>query len=179
MFSAYIGSTKINASGLDRRVSRIITYPGFERQGEKYNIALLELEKPLEFSKDVEAIELADGLQNPKSGETIYVSGFGYYSVQNPNKYPMNLQYDEDYKLMNDEQCAALLERDNDGSFFCLSHKKNRGLCGTDIGDPAAADDKLVGIAALRLSKDCGTDTPDVYSRISYFNEWIQETISA
>lgn len=177
-FTVSGGNVVINGKGFDKRVSRVVKYPGFEKEGKLYNIALLELETPLNFSKDVESIDMSDEL-SPKSNDVVTVSGFGYYSLQNPGKVAMKLQFDDDYKFVNDEECAQLIGRENDGSFFCLSHRRQRGICNIDIGDPAVVGEQLVGIASYSVAPDCGSDQPDVYSRISYFNEWIQETISA
>ncbi|KAL5277036.1 hypothetical protein ACFFRR_002327 [Megaselia abdita] len=177
IFSISGGSTIINR-GFNVKINQIVKYPGYVREGQINNIALIELQKPLTFSKDIGSIALSDS-QTLSSNDVITVSGFGYYSLQNAGKVAYNLQFDDDYKVLSDEECAATIDRENDGSFFCLSHRRQRGICNIDIGNPAVVGEELVGIASFRISEDCGSDQPDVYTRISYFNEWIQEVISA
>lgn len=45
--------------------------------------------------------------------------------------------------------------------------------CYGDSGGPLAVDGELVGIVSM--GKPCAKGVPDIFTRVSYFLEWIDE----
>ena len=57
-------------------------------------------------------------------------------------------------------------------NLICFLYQKFQG----DSGGPLAhADGHLVGITSFGSSRGCETGSPDVFTRVSHFKDWILE----
>lgn len=82
MWKAFLGlhdQSKRSASGVQERgLKRIISHPSFNDFTFDYDIALLELERPVEYSSTVRPICLPDSSHVFPSGKAIWVTGWGH-----------------------------------------------------------------------------------------------------
>lgn len=82
MWTAFLGlldQSKRKASGVQElKLKRIITHPSFNDFTFDYDIALLELEKPAEYSTVVRPICLPDATHVFPAGKAIWVTGWGH-----------------------------------------------------------------------------------------------------
>jgi suppressor of tumorigenicity protein 14 len=82
MWTAFLGlldQSNRSASGVqEHRLKRIITHPSFNDFTFDYDIALLELEKPAEYSTVVRPICLPDTSHVFPAGKAIWVTGWGH-----------------------------------------------------------------------------------------------------
>lgn len=82
MWTAFLGlldQSKRSASGVqEHKLKRIITHPSFNDFTFDYDIALLELEKPAEYSTVVRPICLPDNTHVFPAGKAIWVTGWGH-----------------------------------------------------------------------------------------------------
>lgn len=82
MWTAFLGlldQSKRSASGVQElKLKRIITHPSFNDFTFDYDIALLELEKPVEYSTVVRPICLPDATHVFPAGKAIWVTGWGH-----------------------------------------------------------------------------------------------------
>lgn len=82
MWTAFLGlldQSKRSASGVQElKLKRIISHPSFNDFTFDYDIALLELEKPVEYSTVVRPICLPDATHVFPAGKAIWVTGWGH-----------------------------------------------------------------------------------------------------
>ena len=75
----------------------------------------------------------------------------------------------EDCKIVS---CDVLIYT----SSLCTMNKRGEGSCKGDSGGPLVANDKLIGIVSWGFL--CALGAPDVFARVSEFNDWIIRTMA-
>lgn len=162
-----VGSIRYAVGGKRMEVKRIIVH---EDYGDFLNdLALLQLESPLEFNKFIQPIPLSDG-EVPAGGDVV-VSGWGRLYTTGP--IPNRLQWNTLTALSVDECNKAI---DMDESIICLAHTMDNGVCMGDSGGPAVHDGKLVGAAGFVID-GCGSTNPDGYAKVYYHLDWIKNNM--
>lgn len=82
MWTAFLGlhdQSKRSATGVqERQLKKIISHPSFNDFTYDYDIALLELERPVEYSATVRPICLPDTSHSFPAGKAIWVTGWGH-----------------------------------------------------------------------------------------------------
>uniref|UniRef100_A0A0K8UDQ6 Serine protease SP24D n=1 Tax=Bactrocera latifrons TaxID=174628 RepID=A0A0K8UDQ6_BACLA len=165
-FQVRVGSIQRAVGGQLLKLKRILVNKAY---GNFLNdLALLELEKPLVFTKNIKAIELAE--EEVPSGEDVIISGWGRLYTNGP--IPYRMQWNT-LKALNTEECEEAIEMGYD-SLICLAHQANNGACNGDSGGPATYKGKLVGVAGFVVS-GCGSTYPDGYAKVAYHRQWIRE----
>lgn len=76
-----------------RKVKRIITHPSYNDITYDYDIALMELEEPLEFTKTVQPICLPAATHVFPMGMSCWVTGWGVLREQGINSWKKILFY--------------------------------------------------------------------------------------
>ncbi|XP_011494098.1 PREDICTED: chymotrypsin-2-like isoform X2 [Ceratosolen solmsi marchali] len=156
-----------------------------------YDIGVMKVEIPFVFNEFVAPINLPKPETIPTGSGTVTGLGFLKYIIE--PYLPDSLQA-VTLPIINNDECQTLIEEllgDNanelnllDKLRFCSGPtKKNQGYCLNDTGDPFTTKengkDVLIGIATFGFAADCKTPgVPSIYTRVSAFNDWIQESIS-
>ncbi|XP_067635708.1 transmembrane protease serine 9-like [Eurosta solidaginis] len=167
-YQVRVGSVQRAAGGQLLNVKRIIVNKSY---GNFLNdIALLELEEPLEFTKNIQPIEIAD--EEVPSGEDVIISGWG--TLTTFGYLPHRLQWNT-LKALTTEECEDAIKMGVD-SFICLAHQSGNGACNGDSGGPANYKGKLVGVAGFVIN-GCGSNKPDGYAKVFYHRDWIKAHI--
>lgn len=62
-------------------------------------------------------------------------------------------------------------------SLVCGFYRSNVGICDGDSGDPLVSfyDKRLIGIALMDERNPCAIGKPDLFTRISFYVDWIWE----
>lgn len=154
------GVTKLSKGGNEYKVSQIITHSSGD-------IALLKLQEPIRFSDTVQAIDWEKKL-NDETRDSV-VSGWGDTGTSSPD----HLQY-VNLKAISNEECQSrgLGVQDDD---ICTYTKRGEGTCFGDSGGPLVASGKLIGCVSRGIP--CAVGYPDIYTRVSHFDAWIEENI--
>ncbi|XP_011177409.2 serine protease SP24D [Zeugodacus cucurbitae] len=163
-YQVRVGSMQRTIGGQLLKLKRIIVnkaYADFQN-----DIALLELEKPIVFTKNIQPIELAE--EEVPSGGDVIISGWGRLSTNGP--IPHRLQWNT-LKALNAEECEEVHHLG--ASVICLGHEPDNGTCFGDSGGPATYNGKLVGVASF-VDDGCGSDIPDGYAKVAHLREWIR-----
>ncbi|KAL3878771.1 hypothetical protein ACJMK2_031102 [Sinanodonta woodiana] len=88
--------------------------------------------------------------------------------------------------VISNRQCSAMWKRNPDAiivpSHIC-GFAPNISVCNGDSGGPMVCEGLLAGVASWTI-KGCGTKSPhgtfpSVYVRVSYYIDWIMNTIRA
>lgn len=138
------------------------------------DIALLRTKEDIQFSDLVKPIPIR---MKPVIGhESALTSGWG---LTHPWSYADTLQYVEVVTL-NDEECRDKHDPEDvqylyEGSLSAFKDSK-RGVCTGDSGGPLAINGELVGLVSWGVP--CAKGYPDVYTRVSTFNDWIMDSMA-
>lgn len=163
MWIAFLGlldQSKRSASGVqEHKLKRIITHPSFNDFTFDYDIALLELEKPAEYSTVVRPICLPDATHVFPAGKAIWVTGWGH------TKEGGELQTGQD--LQRASGLPARLWCMHTAPFLCLARRSSwlQGWWVTRL--PGAWQDGTVGGGKEK-------EAPSEKCRICMLGSWLK-----
>ncbi|KAH8291448.1 hypothetical protein KR054_011820, partial [Drosophila jambulina] len=176
------GTSEWAQGGSYIRVRRIIPHPKFNDPSRMNNdIALVQLQHPLAYSKEIQPISLATKEDRIQPTAQLFVSGWGSLSISQlqPEKrlrYTVVQQRDQ-------EQCA----RNYFGAgtvtstMFCAGTQfGGRDSCQGDSGGPVVTSIdgrmKLYGIVSWGFG--CANAYyPGVYTKVSEYGDWVAQTL--
>ena len=161
-----------------RLVSRGVIHPNYTWDDKEFDIGLIKLVAPLKFTDYIQPISLAT-VQDPPGGVMCETTGWGVTS-EDGMFLAGNLQK-VTIPLVSDEACYQIFQylmRDN---MICAG-EAGKDSCSGDSGGPlvcplgAGAAPVLAGVTSW--GQGCGRPgKPGVYTEISYFYDWIMETM--
>ncbi|XP_033620232.1 transmembrane protease serine 5 isoform X2 [Fukomys damarensis] len=162
-------------------LEKIISHPFYNAQSHDYDIALLRLQTPLNFSDTVSAVCLPAEEQHFPWGSQCWVSGWGHTDPSYGHSSDM-LQ-DTVVPLLNTQLCnssciysGALTRR-----MLCAGYLDGRtDACQGDSGGPLVCPDQgtwhLVGVVSW--GRGCAEPNhPGVYAKVAEFLDWIYYTV--
>lgn len=163
LVSIMVGSNSLSSATTYYHPSKYVLHNGFQEGVEcaENDIALIKLTEEIQFTDSVGPIDLETRVID--SGPAV-VSGWGYV---NPNKkLPDRLKY------LNTEIVPCMNDK-----IVCAQKDHNGETCGGDSGGPLVANNKLVGVLSYG-DNTCDGASPDKYTRVSYYYDWIQGQIA-
>ncbi|VCW68917.1 unnamed protein product, partial [Gulo gulo] len=123
MWTAFLGlhdQSKRSATGVQELgLKRIITHPFFNDFTFDYDIAVLELEKPAEYSSTVRPICLPESSHTFPAGKAIWVTGWGH--TQEGGSSALILQKGE-IRVINQTTCESLLPQQITPRMMCVGY---------------------------------------------------------
>ncbi|RLN50223.1 hypothetical protein BBJ29_010063, partial [Phytophthora kernoviae] len=165
-----VGSHFLNGTqdGEQIKVVSIMNHPKYDPDLLSNDFMILELQKPTLFTPvTLAAADDSDYV----AGEDATVLGWGYTTNNGPFSYELN---SVDVPLWNDQNCTQQLN--TDPSMLCAGGVLNKDVCVGDGGSPliisSSKKDILLGLNSWG-PKNCGTEVPSVYSRVSNARAWI------
>ncbi|XP_016060853.1 PREDICTED: transmembrane protease serine 5 [Miniopterus natalensis] len=161
-------------------VERIIPHPLYSAQNHDYDVALLRLRTPLNFSDTVGAVCLPAKEQDFPRGSQCWVSGWGH--TDSTRTHSSDSLQDTVVQLLSTQLCnsscvynGALTPR-----MLCAGYLDGRAdACQGDSGGPLVCPDggtwRLVGVVSW--GQGCAEPQhPGVYAKVAEFLDWIQDT---
>ncbi|RWS26971.1 Proclotting enzyme-like protein [Leptotrombidium deliense] len=159
-------------------VSKIVAHEKYIEKDSQYNddIALLKLEKPLKFSYNLLPI------CQPKKDMIKFehnLNAIGWGQLQ-PDSDEMAQKLQEIYlPEVPREKCGKIWEQDLGDNRLCVGEEM-KNVCKGDDGGPLMYSVNSiwhqVGITSFS-GPICGDKYPGVFTRVSYYIDWIQEHI--
>ncbi|KAI8118228.1 hypothetical protein FF38_08515 [Lucilia cuprina] len=146
------------------------------------DIAILKIDPPLEM--DGKRIDVIDVFDYEPVGEKQKVVLTGWGSVHHFGngilaRYPKELQKLE-YRTISNERCKRTMQQLTETE-ICALERFGKGACNGDSGGPLVMnkDGKLkqVGVVSYGTAF-CASNSPDVYTRVSQFFDWIKERMA-
>jgi len=171
------GSSDRRSGGQTRTVAVVTNHPQYCSScgGFPNDISTLTLSSGLEYNSNVQAISLATA---DFTGQTCTITGWGRTSSS--NSLPVTLQ-GANIGVISNSQCRGLMSSVIGASInlghICLYDSANRiGSCNGDSGGPLKCGNDLAGLTSWGISSagSCRQDFPSVYTRISYYRNWLQ-----
>lgn len=157
-------------------------YQGF-LAGFPNDIGLIELDGSFELTDKINVIEmLPEGDSNTFAGDDCTITGWGKTNYLNPG-VSSSLQ-GLDIPVITNSACNVTWEavdgaNINDGHICVFQENSGESACSGDSGGPltCTADGKkvLAGATSWGIST-CSGEFPSVYTRISTFRKWIEDT---
>ncbi|ALC48946.1 CG9673 [Drosophila busckii] len=169
--TARVGSVNQFAGGSLVDVSEVLIHPSYGNF--LHDVAIITLSKPLTFGEKISKVALPEQQAETEPeelahGTPVYGSGWGEqldgtasYKLQKAN-----------FNTVSSQMCELEAGYGYD-SVLCLSSAEKQGVCRGDDGAGIIDDNKVLqGIVSFHFGS-CGTKTPDVAARISYYAAWI------
>lgn len=131
----------------------------------------MKLKEPIEFTDEIQPVELET--EDVGEGVVVVLSGWG--STSFPGSAPNHLQCIQ-LKTITVSECQRRLGWPPViSSHICTLTKQGEGACHGDSGGPlvSTATNKQVGI--VNWGQPCARGYPDVFARVSSYNDWINE----
>lgn len=170
----------------DHEVCGIVQHPDYSGEPNyDNNIAILRLCDPLEFSRGVEAISLAEAGQDYEN-QIALLTGWGRNRQGYNNLVcgsAANILQEVNVYTVSNKQCREEKRFDEysiSDSMIC-STTPGRGLFKGDTGGPLVSkgrDGRYSLIGIVSFSDGCQPGWPNVYTRITSFLDWIKENIN-
>jgi len=163
-------------------VEAIISHPDYNRQTFENDIALIKVTASIAFSPDLQPICAPEPTDLYQYLKTV-CSGWGTESSGGPC-CPQTLNY-VTLNITSNAYCDATYTRDPiSADMICASDNfggTERDSCQGDSGGPLAIKGanrafSLIGVVSWGIG--CASGYPGVYSRVSYFNDYILQTIT-
>lgn len=175
----------VNESSTQQRraIQKAIVYPKYKGGVAPYDIALVQLTQPLEYTSSVEKIQLpSDTNQLPRGWATLY--GWGSTSNTSTPKLPKTLQM-MTVQIISSNQCKTIF---NAEQFQLISNELTictgpiegtPSACNGDSGSALSQGNNVIGVVSWGVSPCGGANSASVYTRVSTYTDWIRSTIMA
>ncbi|KAK4873160.1 hypothetical protein RN001_015189 [Aquatica leii] len=165
-----VGSNKLSEGGVWYGISHFIIHQKWNPARATDDIALLKMTEPIEFTTHVQPISIDDTFT--PSGVECVLSGWGWTNF--PALAPNDLQYFKG-NVVDLDLCKQVFSQMNYpvlDSNICTFARLGIGACKGDSGGPLASNNKQIGITSWVAV--CAIGAPDVFTRVSYYSEWIK-----
>lgn len=173
-FMIRAGSSNRN-EGVAHIARTLITHEKYDARTLDYDVALIELEIPLEFGPGIAAVKYQpQGVAVPDN-ELLTVSGWGATRV--PEDDQTLLRAVDVAKVERDACNQQLLgiNLDVTDSMICAGGEAGRDACSGDSGGPLVNPDGIL-VGVVSWGWGCAVaDRPGVYAAVAAVSDWIYE----
>ncbi|XP_004638775.1 serine protease 48 [Octodon degus] len=189
-YSVWMGSVKTEYSSqtTEYLVSKVVIYPGY-KDGSA-DIALLKLSSQVTFTSLILPICLPNVTKQLKIPASCWVTGWGQVTRGTVHNYPSTLQ-EVEVPIINHQDCDRLynpvgafipgLEPVIKEDMICAGGlQSGKDSCKGDSGGPLSChiDGVWIQLGIVSWGLKCGKHFPGVYTNVTYYQEWINATIS-
>lgn len=163
---------------VERKIKRLVRHKGFDMRTLYNDVAILTLDKPVEFSQTVRSICLPRGRASFE-GKIGTVIGWG--SLRESGPQPSILQK-VNIPVWTNAECKARYGPAAPGGIvdhMLCAGRATKDSCTGDSGGPLMVNDgKWTQVGIVSWGIGCGKgEYPGVYTRVSYFMPWITKNI--
>ncbi|KAI2656410.1 hypothetical protein H4Q32_013338 [Labeo rohita] len=160
-----------------RTLKTIITHPNYDQMTYDYDISLLELSTPLNFTNTVHPICLPASTHVFSAGSSCFVTGWG--TLREGGSVAQILQKAE-VKVINDTVCNMVTEGQVTSRMLCSGYLTGGvDACQGDSGGPLVCRSdvgKWFQAGIVSWGEGCARrNKPGVYTRVTKLREWIRE----
>ncbi|XP_040899744.1 suppressor of tumorigenicity 14 protein homolog [Toxotes jaculatrix] len=166
--------------GVQRRsLKSIISHPDYNQMTFDYDIALLELSEPLEFTNTIQPICLPSSSHVFPAGMSCWVTGWG--ALREGGQTAQLLQK-ASVKIINDSVCNMVTEGQVTSRMLCSGFLAGGvDACQGDSGGPLVCFEesgKWFQAGIVSWGEGCARrNKPGVYSRVTKLRDWIKSEV--
>lgn len=169
-----------DSSVQQRTLKTIITHPSYSEMNYDYDISLLELSQPLNFSNTVHPICLPASTHVFSAGSSCFVTGWG--ALREGGSTAAILQKAE-VKVINDTVCNMVTEGQVTSRMMCSGYLTGGvDACQGDSGGPLVCRSdvgKWFQAGIVSWGEGCARrNKPGVYTRVTKLRDWIRNITS-
>ncbi|NWJ06850.1 TMPS9 protease, partial [Crypturellus undulatus] len=185
LWAAHVGTTSLSSadgSAVKMGIARIISHPSYNADTADYDVAVLELKRPLVFTKYIQPVCLPAAGHRFPSRKKCLISGWGYLKEDFLVK-PEFLQK-ATVELLDQALCSSLYNHALTDRMLCAGYLEGKiDSCQGDSGGPLVCEEPsgkffLAGIVSWGIG--CAeARRPGVYTRVTKLRDWIVAAISA
>ncbi|XP_053906502.1 transmembrane protease serine 9 isoform X2 [Cuculus canorus] len=185
MWAAYTGTTSLKGSdsgAVKMGIARIIPHPFYNADTADYDVAVLELKRPVTFTKYIQPVCLPEAGHHFPASKKCLISGWGYLREDFLVK-PEFLQK-ATVELLDQTLCSSLYSHALTDRMLCAGYLEGKiDSCQGDSGGPLVCQEPsgkffLAGIVSWGIG--CAeARRPGVYTRVTKLRDWILDAISA
>ncbi|XP_034935567.1 transmembrane protease serine 9-like [Chelonus insularis] len=170
--SVVVGTNSLSKGGEYYKAQVLMVHEKYDSSKFLNDIGLIKVSEEIVFTEKIQPISL------PKVDDTfkeypVKLSGWG--SIYVGSSLPDKLQ-EIDLMVITHEKCLNYHPAYITKSHVCTLTKVGEGACHGDSGGPLSADGVLVGLVSF--GRPCARGFPDVYTRVSAFVDWIEDTMA-
>ncbi|XP_048516189.1 trypsin 3A1 [Athalia rosae] len=174
-FSVRVGSSVKNAGGIVYEVEKIISHPSHHTPVTHSNdISLIKLVEPITFSAQAQPIRLpAQSEEGPAPGSISTISGWGTLTYMGPSATTLQIV---EVPITTQEYCRAGYGEGRITQDMLCAGTDEGGIdaCQGDSGGPLVVGEELHGLVSWGFR--CAVPkSPGVYTKVSFFRDWIRE----
>ncbi|XP_034467616.1 suppressor of tumorigenicity 14 protein homolog [Hippoglossus hippoglossus] len=164
--------------GVQRRpLKRIISHPDYNQMTFDYDVALLELSEPLQFTNTLQPICLPSSSHIFPAGMACWVTGWG--ALREGGQKAQLLQK-ASVKIINDTVCNVVTEGQVTSRMLCSGFLAGGvDACQGDSGGPLVCFEesgKWFQAGIVSWGEGCARrNKPGVYSRVTKLRQWIKK----
>ena len=160
-----------------RKVTELIPHPDYENVLDGFDVMVMKLEFPV---RGVSLAPIKQGKPRVVAGDQLVAVGFGK-TRHNETGSDGLLRKADNVTAVSWQVCTGEYYGTNAVRHdlqFCAGTTTQR-TCGGDSGGPVLDQNGIqVGITSFGIS-NCDLHHPRIFTRVSYFADWIQETVCA
>uniref|UniRef100_UPI00398E4B37 transmembrane protease serine 9 n=1 Tax=Pristiophorus japonicus TaxID=55135 RepID=UPI00398E4B37 len=182
-WEAMLGTINRNdqsSTTVKRKFKRIIVHPFFNPSILDYDVALVELTRPVSFSKSIQPVCLPSPTHVFHTGKNCTITGWGALSEHNAS-LPITLQK-ATVQIVNQSECTKLYSDPVTPQMICAGYINGQvDSCQGDSGGPMVCEESpgkwfLAGIVSW--GEGCGRpNKPGIYTRVTTIQDWAQHTM--
>uniref|UniRef100_A0A663F756 Peptidase S1 domain-containing protein n=1 Tax=Aquila chrysaetos chrysaetos TaxID=223781 RepID=A0A663F756_AQUCH len=162
-------------------IARIIPHPSYNPDTADYDVAVLELKRPVTFTTYIQPVCLPDAGHHFPTSKKCLISGWGY--LKEDFLKPEFLQK-ATVELLDQTLCSSLYSHVLTDRMLCAGYLEGKiDSCQGDSGGPLVCQEPsgkffLAGIVSWGIG--CAeARRPGVYTRVTKLRNWILDAISA
>lgn len=168
-----MGTIYRNRGGEERWIRLIIQHKDFEPETYKNDIAIIIMERSVDFSDTIQPIPLASIGEDLKAGTLATVTGWG---IMNDEGHLPDIFHYVKIRIVDHAECVQVYKDLNpvEDHMLCAGEPEGgKDACGGDSGGPLVVENKLYGIVSW--GDDCAKPgVPGVYTSVAAFRSWIK-----
>ncbi|XP_051720176.1 chymotrypsin-like protease CTRL-1 isoform X1 [Ctenopharyngodon idella] len=160
-----------------RGIAKAITHPDYNKQTNFNNdVTLLKLSSPVQMTPRVSPICLPSSSDKTLPGTVCVTTGWGRTAITwNPR-----ILQEANKPIVSQTQCKQVFGQTKITDAMICAGASGSSSCQGDSGGPLVCQTSgvwyQVGIVSWGKT-NCNIDVPIVYTRVSYFRKWIDETV--
>ncbi|KAM4889346.1 transmembrane protease serine 9 [Thomomys bottae] len=182
---AHLGTASLLGTGgspVKLGLQRVLLHPRYNPSLLDFDVALLELARPLVFNKHIQPVCLPLAIQKFPVGRKCMISGWG--NMQEGNATKPDVLQKASVGVIEQKVCSSLYNFSLTDRMLCAGFLEGRvDSCQGDSGGPLACEEPpgvfyLAGIVSWGIG--CAqASKPGVYARVTRLMGWILHIISA
>uniref|UniRef100_A0A672UXQ3 Peptidase S1 domain-containing protein n=1 Tax=Strigops habroptila TaxID=2489341 RepID=A0A672UXQ3_STRHB len=156
-------------------IARIIPHPSYNTDTADYDVAVLELKRPVSFTKYIQPVCLPDAGHHFPTSKKCLISGWGYLKEDFCKQTTV--------ELLDQTLCSSLYSHVLTDRMLCAGYLEGKiDSCQGDSGGPLVCQEPsgkffLAGIVSWGIG--CAeARRPGVYTRVTKLRDWILDAIS-